>query len=83
MSRLPQSFYDRHVTKVARDLLGKRLVFGAHEGIIMETEAYRGSDDPASHAARGLTPRNAVMFGPPGYSYIYFIYVMYHCLNIV
>ncbi|MBA2728561.1 MAG: DNA-3-methyladenine glycosylase [Parachlamydiaceae bacterium] len=83
MHRLQRSFYLRHVTEVARDLLGKELFFRGHRGIIIETEAYRGADDPASHAFKGPTPRSKVMFGPPGYSYVYFIYGMYNCLNIV
>lgn len=80
---LPSSFFQRHVAEVAQDLLGKTLVFGSFEGIITETEAYRGLDDPASHAFRGPTPRAKVMFGPGGFSYVYLIYGMYHCLNIV
>lgn len=77
------SFFNRYCVDVARDLIGKTLVFGTHQGIITETEAYRGMDDPASHAYRGITPRSAVMFGRPGTSYVYFIYGMYHCLNVV
>lgn len=76
-------FFNRHVTEVAHDLIGKALVFQNHQGIITETEAYRGRDDPASHAYPGLTPRNKAMFGPPGHVYIYLIYGMYYCLNIV
>jgi DNA-3-methyladenine glycosylase len=68
---------------VAEELLGKVLVFKEHKGIITETEAYFGFDDPASHAFKGLTPRTQLMFGDPGFSYVYLIYGMYHCLNIV
>jgi DNA-3-methyladenine glycosylase len=81
--KLSYDFYNRHVVEVAKELLGKRLVWGPLEGIITETEAYRGIGDAASHAARGLTPRTKVMFGPPGRVYVYLIYGMYHCLNIV
>ena len=80
---LPRSFYNRPTLEVAQELLGKRLRFFAHDFLITETEAYIGQNDPACHAARGLTPRTRVMFGPPGHAYIYFIYGMYHCLNIV
>lgn len=76
-------FYNRHVVDVARDLVGKTLVFGEHQGIITETEAYRGNDDEASHAYKGITKRSAIMYSEPGYSYVYLIYGMYHCLNIV
>jgi DNA-3-methyladenine glycosylase len=72
---------------VARDLLGKVLTLetaGATKiARIVEVEAYLGGRDPASHAYRGLTPRTAPMFGPPGRSYVYFVYGMYHCLNVV
>jgi DNA-3-methyladenine glycosylase len=72
---------------VARDLLGKVLAFEATGSTktarIVEVEAYLGGRDPASHAYRGLTPRTAPMFGPPGRSYVYFVYGMYHCLNVV
>lgn len=81
--RVGYDFYNRHVVEVAKDLLGKRLVWDGFEGIITETEAYRGLDDAASHAARGIATRSAIMFGPPGYVYVYFIYGMYHCFNIV
>lgn len=81
--RLTYDFYNRHVVDVAKDLLGKTLVFGNHQGVIIETEAYRGYDDEASHAFRGCTNRSSIMFGPPGHTYIYLIYGMYYCLNFV
>src|SRR3990167_7555666 len=81
--RLSTDFFNRPTLDVAKELLGKIMVFGDYAGVITETEAYLGQDDPACLAARGKTPRNAVMFGPPGVSYVYFIYGMYHCLNFV
>lgn len=81
--RLSRDFFERPTLTVAQDLLGKIMVFNKVAGVITETEAYIGLNDPACHAARGKTPRNAVMFGPPGFSYVYFIYGMYHCLNFV
>jgi DNA-3-methyladenine glycosylase len=80
---LKRSFYIRTATEVARDLLGKVLVHGPTAGAIVETEAYLGGDDLASHSARGITDRTRVIFGPPGYAYVYFIYGMYECLNLV
>jgi DNA-3-methyladenine glycosylase len=85
-SALPREFYDRDPRRVSRDLLGKVLV--RREGKkslaarIVEVEAYLGKDDPAAHAAAGRTARNAVLFGPPGYAYVYFIYGNYYCLNV-
>lgn len=84
---LPQRFYDRNTLDVAKDLLGKFLVYedGKRKfaGRIIETEAYMGFDDRASHASKGITPRTALMYGRPGYWYIYLIYGFYLCLNVV
>jgi DNA-3-methyladenine glycosylase len=85
--KLKRAFYQRDTLLVARELLGMRLVRrskdGTTSGIIVETEAYIGFNDKASHASRGMTGRNEVMFGTGGYSYIYFIYGIYYCFNIV
>ena len=80
---LPRSFYARPAVEVARDLLGCVLAHGNRAGRIVETEAYLGLDDRAAHAWRGLTNRTRVLFGPPGHAYVYLIYGMYECLNLV
>src|SRR5512133_2193284 len=87
MSCLPQKFYDREVTLVARDLLGMRLVrrIGDHRvsGLIVETEAYRGEEDMACHARHGRTRRTEVMYGEAGRAYVYFTYGMHWLFNVV
>ena len=80
---LPRRFYARDTVQVSRDLLGKVLAHGETAGIIVETEAYLGGDDLASHSAVGITPRTQVIFGPPGHAYVYLSYGMHECLNIV
>ena len=80
---LKRAFYARPTIDVARDLLGKIVVHGPTAGMIVETEAYPGGEDLASHSARGITPRTRIIFGQPGHAYVYFIYGMYQCLNLV
>jgi DNA-3-methyladenine glycosylase len=86
MKRLPRSFFSRDPRRVARDLLGKLLIRKQGNkrliGRIVEVEAYLGKSDPAAHAAAGITPRNRVLFGPPGHAYVYFIYGNHFCLNV-
>jgi len=83
MRKLPRSFYDRDTIAVARDLLGKYLVHKKRIGRIVEVEAYLGPHDRAAHSAKGLTERTKVMFGPPGHAYVYMVYGMYYCMNVV
>lgn len=86
-NKLTRSFYARPTFQVAPELIGKYIVYHSPRGKlsakIVEVEAYIGENDPACHAARGRTQRNYVMFGPPGFAYIYFVYGMYYCLNFV
>ena len=83
---LPREFFNRDPRRVCRELLGKLLVRrqGRHvlAARVVEVEAYMGVNDPAAHAAAGLTPRNRVLFGPPGHAYVYFIYGNHYCLNV-
>jgi DNA-3-methyladenine glycosylase len=84
---LDRAWFDRPAAALATDLLGARLVHASPEGTvggrIVEVEAYQGPEDLAAHSSRGRTARNAVMFGPPGHLYVYLIYGLHHCLNIV
>jgi DNA-3-methyladenine glycosylase len=78
-----RAFYERPVLEVARDLLGAVVVHAQVAVRLTEVEAYAGDVDPASHAFRGQTPRNTVMFGPAGHAYVYFTYGMHFCVNLV
>jgi len=83
---LPREFYDRDPRRVSRELLGKVLVRREAKALlaarIVEVEAYLGKNDPAAHSFAGRTARNAVLFGPPGFAYVYFIYGNHYCLNV-
>jgi DNA-3-methyladenine glycosylase len=85
--RLPRSFYDRDTTLVAQELLGCRLVHRVQGvelvGRIVEAEAYIGPHDLAAHSSRGITPRTRLLFGPPGYAYVYLVYGLHWCMNVV
>ena len=87
MSTLAHAFYDRPTLRVAEDLIGKVLVHrsraGCTSGAIVEVEAYIGEDDPACHAAPGPTTRNAPLYGPPGFAYVYLNYGMHNLVNVV
>ena len=87
MPRLTKAFYERDALTVARDLIGcvfvHRLPHATLAVRLVETEAYRGEQDPGSHGFRGMTPRTRTMFGPPGHLYVYFTYGMHWCVNIV
>lgn len=80
--RLTRKFFDRSVHEVAPELIGATLLFNGAGGVIAEVEAYHHTD-PAAHSYRGPTPRNAVMFGPPGFSYVYRSYGIHWCVNFV
>ena len=87
MRKLPRTFYDRDTILVAKELLGKYLIHVvdgiSRIGKIVEVEAYLGEHDLAAHSSKGLTERTKIMFGPPGHAYVYLIYGIHHCMNIV
>ena len=86
LNTLPREFYAKNTVTVAKNLIGKRItrIIGKEilSGIIMETEAYKHKEDPASHAFRKITNRNKIMFGDVGFAYVYFTYGMHYCFNI-
>lgn len=86
-SKLPRTFYDRDALTLAHDLLGKLLIHRLPDdtriGRIVEVEAYLGPQDLAAHTSKGRTPRTRAMFGPPGHAYVYLVYGMHHCMNVV
>lgn len=85
--KLPRSFFNRDTTKVAQELLGKLLVHRVDDqeriAKIVEVEAYIGPHDLAAHTSKGITPRTRVMYGPPGHAYVYLVYGMHTCMNVV
>jgi DNA-3-methyladenine glycosylase len=87
VKKLPRAFYDRDTILVAQELLGKWLIHKSEGleriGKIVEVEAYLGPHDLAAHSAKGLTERTKTMFGPPGHAYVYLIYGVHHCMNVV
>jgi DNA-3-methyladenine glycosylase len=87
LRKLPRSFYERATVEVARDLLGMMLVRRRGDefriGRIVEVEAYLGAHDLAAHSSKGITDRTRIMYGPPGYAYVYLIYGMHNCMNVV
>lgn len=87
LQKLARTFYDRDTTLVARALLGKYLIHKCnnteHIARIVEVEAYLGQHDLAAHSSKGVTPRTRIMFGPPGFAYVYMIYGIHHCFNVV
>jgi len=87
VEKLPRTFYDRDTVLVAQELLGKWLVHKSagieRIGKIVEVEAYLGEHDLAAHSSKGLTERTKTMFGPPGFAYVYLIYGVHHCMNVV
>ncbi len=87
MKKLSRNFYNRDTIIVAQELLGKYFVhvseYSTQIGMIVEVEAYLGSHDPAAHSSKGITKRTQIMFGPPGFAYVFLVYGMYYCMNIV